>query len=49
MTVALHFLVAWSGSLHLAMTAHFLYDLLAGFLFVRIRDGCRSEPTPASR
>jgi membrane protease YdiL (CAAX protease family) len=36
MTVALHFLVAWTGSLYLAMTAHFLYDFLAGVVFIRI-------------
>lgn len=36
LAIAMHFLVAWTGSLYLAMTVHFLYDFLAGFVFIRI-------------
>lgn len=36
MATAMHFLVAWTGSLYLAMTVHFLYNFLAGFVFIRI-------------
>jgi|SRR5689334_303999 len=36
LTIALHLLVAWTGSLNLAMTLHFLYDFCAGFIFIRI-------------
>jgi membrane protease YdiL (CAAX protease family) len=36
MAIVLHLLVAWTGSLGLAMAAHFLYDFLVGLLFIPI-------------
>ncbi len=36
MSVGLHYLVLWSGSLYPAMATHFLYDFSAGFLFIRL-------------
>ena len=42
MSVGLHYLVLWSGSLYPAMATHFLYDFCAGFLFIRLARERRS-------
>lgn len=49
LTVALHLIVAWTGSLYLAMATHFIYDFSAGFLFIRIARRHRAAASiPAS-
>lgn len=44
MAIALHLVVAWTGSLHLAMAFHFLYDFSIGFLFIRIARQRAGDP-----